>query len=72
MTDKRDTQLANKERRLKNTYGEEINFHKKTAGKLDFVITNQMLQIKRNEVIAMRDAKKALNLVGLNLTGMYK
>ena len=43
MTNKRDTQLANKQRRLKNFYGEEIGFHTKEAKKLDFVITNQML-----------------------------
>jgi hypothetical protein len=43
MTDQRDTQLANKERRMQHFYGEEVIFTQKVSKKLDFVITNEML-----------------------------
>jgi hypothetical protein len=72
MTNKRDTQLANKQRRLKNFYGEEVGFHGKESKKLDYVITNSMLEMKRDELKAISDAAKTIGLIGLNLKGMYK
>ena len=40
--------------------------------KLDYIVTEKMFNIKRDEEKAKSDARKILGMIGINVLGLYK